>query len=405
MRILGGYQTDFARRYDREGLGLIDLLGETTFGALEDASLEPGDIEVAHLGNFVGELFCRQGQLGGLLVSLDPALAGLPTTRHEAACASGSVALLAAGADLEATRYDVALVLGVEQMRHVAGQTAAEYLGAAAWTGREATEATFLWPALFSEVADVYDRRHGLPYDALMAWGEHAFSQARKNPRAQTRAWRFDPASFTADDAHNPVVAGRIRKQDCGQITDGASAVIVASERYATAWAERRGRRLEDVPRVAGWGHRTATMRLEDKLAESEDAPHLFPHLRGTLEDAWRRAGVGLERIDTLEIHDCFTVTAYAILDHLGLAPRGQAHRLIAEGHVLSGGKLPVNPSGGLIGAGHPVGATGVRMLLDAARQVRGEAGDYQVEGARCAQTLNIGGSATTTVSFVVTRG
>ncbi|MEQ9321802.1 MAG: acetyl-CoA acetyltransferase [Polyangiaceae bacterium] len=405
MRILGGYQTDFARRYDREGLGLADLLGEATFGALEDAAVEPGDLEVAHVGNFVGELFSGQGQLGGLLVALDPALSGLPTARHEAACASGSVALLAAGAELEATRYDVALVVGVEQMRHVAGQTAAEYLGAAAWTGREATEATFLWPALFSEVADVYDRRHGLPYDALMRWAEHAFTSAKRNPRAQARQWTFDPASFTADDGHNPVIEGRIRKQDCGQITDGASAVVVASERYATSWAERRGRRLDEIPRIAGWGHRTATMRLADKVAASEGEPHLFPHLRGTLTDAWRRAELGLDDIDTLEIHDCFTITAYAILDHLGLAPPGQAHRLIADGDVLTGGKLPVNPSGGLIGAGHPVGATGVRMVLDAARQVSGRAGDYQVDGARCAQTLNIGGSATTTVSFVVTRG
>ncbi len=106
-----------------------------------------------------------------------------------------------------------------------------------------------------------------------------------------------------------------------------------------------------------------------------------------------------------MEVHDCFSITGYAIVDHLGLAPPGEAWRPIEEGHFQSGGALPVNPSGGLLGLGHPVGATGVRMLHDAARQVRGDAGATQVEGAKRAQTLNLGGSATTTVSFVVGTG
>jgi acetyl-CoA C-acetyltransferase len=106
-----------------------------------------------------------------------------------------------------------------------------------------------------------------------------------------------------------------------------------------------------------------------------------------------------------VETHDCFTTTEYVALDHLGLTPPGQSWRAVEEGVIEPGGKCPVNMSGGLIGCGHPVGATGARMLLDAARQVTGQAGDYQIEGIKRMQTLNIGGSCATVVSLVVERG
>ena len=111
-----------------------------------------------------------------------------------------------------------------------------------------------------------------------------------------------------------------------------------------------------------------------------------------------------IAQIDAAETHDCFTSTEYMAIDHLGLTAPGQSWQAIEDGSIELGGRLPINPSGGLIGLGHPVGATGVRMLLDAAKQVRGTAGDYQVDGANRVQTLNIGDSATTTVSFIVER-
>ena len=135
------------------------------------------------------------------------------------------------------------------------------------------------------------------------------------------------------------------------------------------------------------------------------DVGYLFPHLRSAIEDAYRRAGVGgPDDLDAVETHDCFTITEYAALDHFGITPPGQSWRAVEEGVIEPDGKLPVNPSGGLIGLGHPVGATGVRMLLDAAKQVTGGAGSYQVEGAQRVATLNIGGSCTTVVSLVVER-
>ena len=404
--VLGGAQTDFARSYSREGLEIDALLGDAVRAALEDCALEPSALGAAHVGNFTAELFCRQGQLGGIVAGLHPDLEGLPTARHEAACASGSVALLAATAEIEADRYDTVLVAGVEQMKNVRGDVAADYLGCAAWTGHEAEDVTYVWPALFSRLADVYDERFGLDRAHLVEISRIDLENAQRNPLAQTRKWTLSDPMFEENDEHNAVVEGRLRRQDCGRITDGAAAVVLASEARAAEWAKARGIALEDVPRIVGWGHRTAPMELARKLEASKGGGYVFPHLRATLEDAWRRAGIEDARgVDLLEVHDCFSITGYMIADHLGLAEPGDPRRPLEDGTFRFGGALPMNPSGGLIGCGHPVGATGVRMLLDCANQVRGAAGDAQVEGARRAQTLNIGGSATTTVSFVVAAG
>ncbi len=404
--VLGGAQTDFATHWSRQGHGAYEMLNAAIDDTLSATNVDATQIQVAHVGNFAGELFSGQGHMGGFVASGRPAFDGLPTSRHEAACASGSVAALAAAADIECGRYDVALVVGVEQMRNVPGQTAAEHLGAAAWAGREGQDATYLWPHMFSRLADAYEARYGLQYEHLMAFARQAFDNARRNPNAQTRGWAFSESSFSADDETNPRVEGRLRRQDCGQITDGAAALVLASEAFATRWAKASGCDLASVARIQGWGHRTAPMLFEDKLAQSQGQRYMFPHLRGTLEDAWRRAGIeGVDAVDCMEVHDCFSITGYMITDHLDIAPPGQPGVAIEAGDIAMGGRLPINPSGGLIGAGHPVGATGVRMLLDAQRQVTERAGDTQVPGARVAQTLNIGGSCTTTVSFVVGIG
>jgi acetyl-CoA C-acetyltransferase len=162
---------------------------------------------------------------------------------------------------------------------------------------------------------------------------------------------------------------------------------------------------LEDLARIRGWGHRSAPISYERKVRASEGQPYVFPQVRRAIEDARIRAGVAdLEEIDAVETHDCFTTTEYMAIEHLSLTAPGEAWKAIEAGDIAIGGRLPINPSGGLIGGGHPVGATGVRMALDAAKQVTGRAGEYQVDGARTVQTLNIGGSTTTTVSLVIGR-
>ncbi|WP_406280732.1 acetyl-CoA acetyltransferase [Embleya sp. NBC_00896] len=400
MYILGGAQTDFARNWAKEGLGLIDLMREASLGALADAKVDARAVEVVHVGNLAGELFAGQAHLGGLLATAVPELAGRPSMRHEAACASGSCAVLAAGADLQAGRYDLALVVGVELMRNVPANEGAGHLGSAAWVGHEAVGAQFPWPTLFAEIADAYDARYGLDPAHLGAFSAAAFANAARNPLAQARDWDFAAAAFTADDTANPVVAGRLRRTDCGRITDGAAALVLASP----AWVAEHGPDPADLACVRGFGHRTDTLSLADKLGRTDAA--MFPQLAGAVADAYRRAGLtGPDELDVAELHDCFSVTGLIMLEHLGVCGPGDAGRLVAEGAFGPGGRLPVNPGGGLLGLGHPVGATGVRMVLDAARQVTGRAGPIQVDGARTALTVNVGGSFTTVVTTVVGRG
>ncbi len=404
---LGGAQSDFARKLAQEKRVLGDLVHDVVLAALEDAKLELSAIDGIHVGNAFGELFTGQAQMGALPATWLPALEGVPSARHEGACASGSLAVLGAAAEIAAGLRECVLVVGAEQERNVPGDVAARHLGAAAWVGHEATTARYPWPAMFDELAGELERHYGArgPTRAhLAAIAQKNFANARRNPNAQARGWSFDDRAFTEDDAHNPVVEGRIRRQDCGQITDGAAVIVLASKRFAEAHAARTG---VAAARLAGFGHRTSALSLAEKLrrARASGAPHLLPHLHAAAAEAYRRAGVeGPYALSGFEVHDCFTVTEYLALDHLGLTAPGEAWRAIEDGTTQLGGRLPVNPSGGLIGLGHPVGATGVRMALDACRQVTGRAGPLQIEGAHRFGTLNVGGSATTVVVTVWER-
>ena len=399
--ILGGVQSDFARHLAREQREVADLVGELVDGALAAAELQAEDVQTIHVGNAFGQLFTGQGQLGAMPATVRPALWGVPAARHEAACASGSIAILAALSALAAGHYDVALVLGIEQERNVPGEDAARFLGAAAWVGHEAQGARYPWPHMFSQIGDAYAERWGLDGAHLAAIAQKNLANARANPHAQTRAWALDADTFS-DPAKNYVVEGRLRRYDCAQVTDGGAALVLASPRYAETWAARRGKDLATTPRVLGWGHRTAGLSLAAKLERSREGGLLVPYVAEAVADARGRAGRGKDRISAYEVHDCFTTTEYLAIDHLGLTAPGESYKAIESGATARTGATPINPSGGLIGGGHPVGATGVRMAVDAAHQVAGIAGAMQVEGATTVQTLNLGGSATTVVSFVI---
>ena len=400
--ILGGYQTDFAKVWSRHGQDISTMMREATLGALESSDVDAAHIQSIHVGNAFGELQRQQAHLGAMVAQVVPELWGVPAMRHEGACASSSLAVLTAMAEIEAGRYDCVLVLGAEELKNLPGDAASQNQNSASWQGHEDMDCTFMWPAAFGLVAQEYDARYGLDRKYLNRIAEINYANARRNPLAQTRKWAFEPLSFTDDDEANPMIEPGSRRQDCGQITDGACAVVLASGSFARA----RGLKTNNLPRIAGWGHRNAGLRLKDKFERSRDAAYVFPHLRQTIEDAWRRAGVaGIEDINGVETHDCFTTTEYVALDHLGLTAPGQSWQAVADGSIERGGRCPVNMSGGLIGCGHPVGATGARMLWDAARQVQGNAGDCQIEGAKRVQTLNIGGSFGTVVSLVVTQG
>lgn len=396
--MLGGYQSDFARNLTREGNDIADLTGEVVDGTLESAGVGGSQIGVVHVGNAFGQLFTGQGQLGAMPATVRDDLWGIPSSRHEAACASGSIAILSAMADLRAGNYDSALVVGIELEKTVPGDQAATHLGAAAWVGHEGSDATFVWPHMFSAVADEYERRYGLDEAHLHAISELNFANARRNPNAQTRGWVV-PDLAEADDTQNPVVEGRLRRFDCSQVTDGGAGVVLVSDAWRRAHPEAR---VTPMARVLGWGHRTVGLGLTQKLTRDADDLYVLPHVRRAVTDAFDRAHVTLDDLDGLETHDCFTPSEYLAIDHVGLTGPGESWKAIENGEIEMGGRLPINPSGGLIGGGHPVGASGVRMLLDAAKQVSDGAGEYQVEGARTFGTLNFGGSTATTVSLVV---
>jgi acetyl-CoA C-acetyltransferase len=180
-------------------------------------------------------------------------------------------------------------------------------------------------------------------------------------------------------------------------MTDGGAGLVLVTDEYL-----RDHPAAQPIGRIEGWGHRTVGLGLQQKLDRSADDPYVLPHVRSAVLDAFDRAHVTLDDLDGFEVHDCFTPSEYLAIDHIGLTGPGESWKAIENGEIEIGGRLPINPSGGLIGGGHPVGATGVRMLVDAARQVSDRAGDYQVDGAKTFGTLNFGGSTATTVSFVV---
>lgn len=403
--ILGGFQTDFARNWTKEGKHISAMIREAVDGCLAATGVTPQQIEVGHVGNFAAELYAMQGHLGAFLVDVDPAFSGLPTGRHEAACASGSIALLAASAEIEAGRYDCALVVGVEQMKTVSPAIGGDYLGTAAWYELEAKGVEFPFPKLFGKLGDEYDRRYGLKDEHLAHIAAVNYGNAKKNPKAQTRTWYMSEAHACETSKYNSVIGGRIKISDCSQVTDGAVAVILASEKFAQSYTKQRGTKVEELAKIQGWGHRTAPLRFDDKVAESANDPYVLPQTRRAILDAYKRAGIAdCWALSGIETHDCFTTSEYMAIDHFGLTAPGQSWKAIEEKVIDFDGKLPINPSGGLIGAGHPVGATGVRQILDATLQVTGRAGNYQVPNAKRFATLNIGGSGTTSVVFIVGR-
>jgi len=402
--ILGGYQTDFARVWSREGFDISDMIRESALGALEASGLDAGAVQSIHIGNAFAEAQRQQGHLGALVPQVVPEFWGLPAMRHEGACASSSLGVLTAMAEIEAGRYDCVLVMGAEEFKNLPGDVASQNQNSAAWRDREDIDCRFMWPAVFGLLADEYDQRYGLNRQVLNAIAEINYRNAKDNPRAQTRKWSFAENSFCDDDNLNPVIEPGVRRLHCGQITDGATAIILASEdfvqRHRSAGAESK-----PIAKISGWGHRNAGIRYRDKIERSKNADYVFPHVRDAITDAFGRAGIDqVWQLDGIETHDCFAMTEYMAIDHFGITAPGESWKAVEEGWIDKQGKLPINRSGGLIGCGHPVGATGVRMLLDAANQVTGVAGDCQIEGAERVATLNIGGSCATVCSFVVDR-
>jgi acetyl-CoA C-acetyltransferase len=407
--ILGGAQTDFERNWTKEGKNVVALLKEAMTDGLQDAGLSYDDIielnknnQVAcFVGNFIAEQYVNQGHLGALLTEVNPAFYGVPSARYEAACASSSVALDAAITKISNGDYDVAIVVGWELMKTVDSKTGGDFLGYAAYYEKEGKGIDFPFPKLFGKLADEilekYDVDEKRFMDALARISVINYSNGKRNPNAQTRKWFMDQtqAQNRGIDT-NPCVGGRLAVSDCSQVTDGATVVVLASERFV------QDHGIQNVPVVKGYGHRTAPMVFEKKMADAKDSEYILPWTRQAVLDAYRRSGLTVDDIDFFETHDCFTSSEYVAISAFGLTAPGNEYEAVESGLIAFDGNKPINPSGGLIGCGHPVGASGARMFLDLYKQVSGKAGNYQVKKADNGLMLNIGGSATTNYVFIV---
>lgn len=404
--ILGGAQTDFERNWKKEGKGIAALLKEAVEGGLLNAGLDLDDVRelnktnriACFVGNFIAEKYTEQGHLGAFLTEVDSAFYGVPSARYEAACASSSAALDAAATKIRADDYDVCVVVGWELMKTVESRVGGDFLGRAAYYEKEGKGIDFPFPKLFGRLADEtlrkYPNLNEKRYmDALASISVINYANAKRNPLAQTRSWfmSFEQASTRGTET-NPLVGGRLGVSDCSQVTDGAAVVVLCSEKFI------KERNIKDKPIIKGFGHRTAPLLFDKKIAESRDSEFLLPWTRQTVLDAYQRSCLTVDDIDVFETHDCFTSSEYAAISCFGLSEPGKEFEAVESGLVAQ----KINPSGGLIGCGHPVGASGARMLLDLYKQVTATAGGYQIPGAENGMMLNIGGTATTNFVFVV---
>lgn len=401
--ILGGAQTDFVRNWTKEGKGLVAILKEAVADGFQNANfsfdemveLNKENRVAAFVGNFIAEQYISQGHLGAFLTEVNPAFYGVPSARYEAACASSSVAIDAAITKILAGEYDVCVVVGWELMKTVDSKIGGDILGRAAYYEKEGKGLELPFPKLFGRLAEETVKKYGLDQDrylnALATISCINYGNAKRNPLAQTRNWfmNYEEASHRGTDS-NPLVGGLLGVSDCSQVTDGAAVVVLCSEKYI----KEKG--ISGRPVVKGYGHRTAPMLFDKKIEDAKRSEYILPWTRQAVLDAYRRSGLSVDDIDVFETHDCFTSSEYVAISAFGLTEPGHEWDAIDSGLIAFDGKKPINPSGGLIGCGHPVGASGVRMFLDLYKQVTCAAGKYQVKGAKNGLMLNIGGSATT---------
>lgn len=407
--IMGGAQTDFERNWTKEGKNMIALLKEAIEDGFKDAgftldemiNLNKENRVAAFVGNFIAEQYISQGHLGAFLTEVNPAFYGVPCARYEAACASSSVALDAAMTKIEAGDYDVCIVVGWEIMKSVDSKKGGDILGRAAYYEKEGKGIDFPFPKLFGRLADATIEKYGLDKErylkALSIISCINYSNAKRNPLAQTRKWfmNFEEAYHRGSES-NPYVGGLLSVSDCSQVTDGAAVVILCSDKYA----KEKG--LKDAAFIKGYGHRTAPLLFNKKIEENINSQYVLPWTRQTCIDAYRRANLTVDDIDVFETHDCFTSSEYTSISAFGITEPGREWEAVEKGVISFDGAKPINPSGGLIGCGHPVGASGARMFVDLYKQVTGKAGMYQIIGAKNGMMLNIGGSATTNYVFIV---
>ena len=363
-----------------------DLFVEAGALALKDAEISGEQIDAMYVGNMSAGRFVEQEHVGALIADY----AGLstrhiPSTRVEAACSSGGLAFRQAVISVASGMEEIVVAAGVEKMTDVGTGASVDTLAGAAdreWEGFMG--ATF--PGLYAMIATDYMHRYPLTREQLGMVAVKNHRNGAKNPIAQFRQ------EITLETVLNSsLVSDPLRLFDCSPITDGAAAVILAPL--------ERAREFTDTPvKVLATAQASDTIALHDRRDISTlDATVVAG------ERAFAMAGLPREKIDFLEVHDCFTIAEICAIEDLGFCKKGEAGRLTEEGITALDGDLPVNTSGGLKACGHPVGATGIKQICEVVQQLRGEAGKRQAEG-EIGLTHNVGGTGATVVVHILGR-
>ena len=380
--IVGWAHTKFGRL---EGEDLESLIAGAASGAIRDAGIPPADIDAIYVGTFGG--FGKQAFPASFAL-VDEALRFRPATRVENACATGSAAIRAGLADIAAGNSRFVLVVGAETMSAVPGAEVGDILLGASYRKEEGdTEGGFA--GIFGRIAQLYFQRYGDRSETLARIAAKNHRNGVENPYAQLRKdLGFDFCNTVSEK--NPLVAGPLRRTECSPVSDGAAALVLTDTETALR-----------MPKAV---HIRAMVQANDFLPMSRRDIVAF---EGCAE-AWRRAhaaaGTGLDDLDLVETHDCFTIAELIEYEAMGLVPAGEGHRAIDEGWTEKGGRLPVNPSGGLKAKGHPVGATGVSMHVLASLQLMGGAEGMQVKDAALAGIFNMGGAAVANYVSILER-
>jgi acetyl-CoA C-acetyltransferase len=380
VAVIGSGLVHFGELWEKS---LRQIWAEAALAALADAGLET--VDHITIGCMTPGLFTGQEHLASLLAD-EIGLAGVAATRVESACASGGLAVRAGFAEIAAGLADVVLVTGVEKMTDVDGADATYALGTAAdqeWEGFHG----ITFPGLYAMLARVHMARFGTTIDQLAAVAVKNHANGLLNPHAQYQM-KVTRETVLA----STLVADPLRLLDCSPVTDGAAALVLASAE--TARKLRPGRPLV---RITGSGMATDTITLANRKDLAELAA-----VRLAGERAYAMAGRKPADVHVVEVHDCFTIAEIMTTEALGFFAPGQGGPAVEKGLTAIGGRIPVNPSGGLKAKGHPVGATGVAQVAEIVTQLRGEAGARQVKGARVGLAQNMGGSGGSSVVHIL---
>jgi acetyl-CoA C-acetyltransferase len=362
---------------------LRQLWTEAALNALEDAGVDA--VDCVTIGCMSSGLFTGQEHLVSLLTD-ELGMSGVPAMRVESACASGGLAVRAGLAEVASGLADVALVTGVEKMTDVDGSDATYALGTAAdqdWEGFHG----ITFPGLYAMLARIHMKENGTTIEQLARVAVKNHANGLLNPHAQ-----FHLKVSVEDVLSSTLVADPLHLLDCSPITDGAAALVITSVEKAKEIAGDR-----PIVRITGSGIATDTIALANRRDLGELAA-----VRLAGERAYEMAGRTPRDVHVAEVHDCFTIAEIMATEALGFVDRGAGGDAVERGLTGLGGKIPVNPSGGLKSKGHPVGATGVAQVVEIATQLRGEAGQRQVEGARVGLAQNMGGSGGSSVVHIL---